>query len=192
MLPNQTSRANQAPSCVPAGISAGSKELESLLALGGGFSRGFAHLGVLEVLEQEHIRCLGDRGNKYWRPAGSGLCRRHSPFVNSATLAGRFEFATLSAFSGPAHSTPGNDRIGQFVREWFHASRVEELCIPTAIVTTDIDTCAPYVFTRGPLEVAIRATCAFPGLFKPVGARRPPACRRLSSWPRCRRRWPRE
>ena len=45
---------------------------------------------------------------------------------------------------------------------------VEELPIPTAIVTTDLDTGAPYVFTRGPLEVAIRASCAFPGLVKPV------------------------
>jgi NTE family protein len=54
------------------------------------------------------------------------------------------------------------------VHEWFQASRVEELLIPTAIVTTDLDTGAPYVFTRGPLEVAIRASCAFPGLFKPV------------------------
>ena len=35
-------------------------------------------------------------------------------------------------------------------------------------MTTDLNSGAPYIFTRGPLEVAIRATCAFPGLFKPV------------------------
>jgi NTE family protein len=61
-----------------------------------------------------------------------------------------------------------NDRIGQFVRGRFRATRIEDLSIPMRIVTTDIDTCAPYVFARGPLDVAIRASCAFPGLFEPV------------------------
>jgi len=42
------------------------------------------------------------------------------------------------------------------------------LSIRTAIVTTDLDTGAPYVFTRGPLDVAIRASCAFPRLFQPI------------------------
>jgi NTE family protein len=54
------------------------------------------------------------------------------------------------------------------VRECFRSRRVEELSIPTAIVTTDVGTCGPYVFTSGPLDVAIRASCAFPGLFEPV------------------------
>ncbi len=60
------------------------------------------------------------------------------------------------------------DLIGQFVHEWFHARRVEELPIRTAIVTTDLDTGGTYVFSRGPLDVAIRAGCAYPGLFQPV------------------------
>jgi NTE family protein len=60
------------------------------------------------------------------------------------------------------------DRIGQFVHEWFRTTEVEDLPIPTAIVTTDLATGAPYVFTSGPLGVAIRASCAFPGLMKPV------------------------
>ena len=104
----------------------------------------------------------------YWaRPMPTEF--RSGNFVNSAAT---FESATSSAFKGPApdaeKDAQKNDRIGRFVREWFHAARVEELPIPTAIVTTDLNTCAPYIFTRGPLEVAIRATCAFPGLFKPV------------------------
>jgi len=61
-----------------------------------------------------------------------------------------------------------SDCIGRFVRNHFLSSKVESLGIPTAIVTTDLSNGAPYVFTRGPLEVAMRATCAFPGLFKAV------------------------
>jgi NTE family protein len=45
---------------------------------------------------------------------------------------------------------------------------VQDLAIPMAIVTTDLNTGAPYIFTRGPLDIALRASCAFPGLVYPV------------------------
>ncbi len=60
------------------------------------------------------------------------------------------------------------DSIGQFIQKWFHAGSLEDLPILTAMVATDLDSGSPYVFSRGPLEVAIRASCAFPGLVKPV------------------------
>jgi NTE family protein len=77
----------------------------------------------------------------------------------------------LRDFIRPRHSHPAprtKDRIGQFVSDWFRTQNVEELPIPTTIVATDLDSGAPHTFTRGPLDVAIRASCAFPGLFKPV------------------------
>jgi len=70
--------------------------------------------------------------------------------------------------SHAGHDKQKKDCIGQFVQEWFRTQRLEELSIPTAIVSTDLDTGAPFVLTKGPLEVAIRASCAFPGLVKPV------------------------
>ena len=69
---------------------------------------------------------------------------------------------------GQGKDADRNDCIGRFVRDFFLSSRVESLGIPTAIVTTDLSSGAPYVFTEGPLEIAIRATCAFPGLFKSI------------------------
>ena len=159
--------ANQAPKCAPAGIGSGINAAGIALALGGGFSRGFAHLGVLEVLEQEQIPVSAIVGTSIGGLLGAAYADGIS-VRELCDLAARFESATLSAFSGRRRTAQRNDRIGQFVREWFQATQVEELSIPTAIVTTDLDTCAPHVFTRGPLEVAIRASCAFPGLFKPV------------------------
>jgi NTE family protein len=138
-----------------------------VLALGGGFSRGFAHLGVIEILEQEHIPILGIVGTSI----GSLLGAAFADGIAIRELCDFGRRVRIREFLRCRKSQPDaqrKDRLGQFVREWFHSSRVEELSIPTSIVTTDVATCAPYVFSRGPLDVAIRASCAFPGLFEPV------------------------
>jgi NTE family protein len=149
------------------GISAGGKVAGIALALGGGFSRGFAHLGVLEVLDQERIPVSVIVGTSI----GALLGAAFSDGISLRDLCDLGRRVRVRDFLRFHHSEKGaqrKDRIGQFVHEWFRATAVEELRIPTAIVTTDLDTGAPYVFARGPLEVAIRASCAFPGLVKPV------------------------
>jgi NTE family protein len=136
------------------------------LALGGGFSRGFAHLGVLEFLEQEHIPVSAIMGTSIGGLLGAAYADGIS-VQELCDLGRKVRVRDFIRFYRQKDAQR-NDLIGQFVREWFQARRVEELLIPTAIVTTELNTCAPYIFTRGPLEVAIRATCAFPGLFHPV------------------------
>jgi NTE family protein len=138
-----------------------------VLALGGGFSRGFAHLGVLDVLEEEHIPIAGIVGTSIGSLLGAAFADG-IPIRELCDLGRRVQIRDFLRFRKSQPHAQSNDRIGQFVRDWFRSSRVEELPIPTAIVATDIDTCAPYVFTRGPLDVAIRASSAFPGLFEPV------------------------
>jgi NTE family protein len=138
-----------------------------VLALGGGFSRGFAHLGVIEVLEQEHIPITGIVGTSIGSLLGAAFADGIA-IRELCELGSRVRIRDFIRFHKSQPEAQRNDRIGQFVQERFHAARIEELPIPMAIVTTDVDTCAPYVFTRGPLDVAIRASCAFPGLFEPV------------------------
>jgi NTE family protein len=138
-----------------------------VLALGGGFSRGFAHLGVLEVLEQERIPIVGIVGTSIGSLLGAAFADG-IPIHELCELGRRVRVRDFIRFHRSQPTAQKNDRIGQFVREWFRSSRVEELSIPTAIVTTDLDACSPYVFTQGPLDVAIRASCAYPGLFEPV------------------------
>jgi NTE family protein len=137
------------------------------LALGGGFSRGFAHLGVLEVLEQEEIPVSAIVGTSIGGLLGAAYADGLSP-RKLCDLGRRVRVRDLVRFLSSRQGLQRKDLIGQFVKDWIRAGRVEELSIPTAIVTTDLDTGAPLVFVRGPLEVAIRASCAFPGLFQPV------------------------
>jgi predicted acylesterase/phospholipase RssA len=54
------------------------------------------------------------------------------------------------------------------MRRCFAAQRFEELSLPLAMVATDLGTGEPVVFRQGDLVEAIRASCAFPGLFEPV------------------------
>jgi NTE family protein len=138
-----------------------------VLALGGGFSRGFAHLGVLEVLQQEHIPITGIVGTSIGSLLGAAFADG-IPIRELCDLGRQVRIRDFIRFRRSQPQVQSNDRIGQFVREWFRSSQVEELSIPTAIVTTDVDARGAYVFTKGPLDVAIRASCAFPGLFEPV------------------------
>jgi len=56
----------------------------------------------------------------------------------------------------------------KMIRRCFPAQRFEELDLPLAVVATDLGTGDPVVFRHGDLAEAIRASCAFPGLFEPV------------------------
>src|SRR2546426_12203939 len=58
--------------------------------------------------------------------------------------------------------------MAELIRRSFIALTFEELIIPTAVVATDLGSGEPYVFTSGGLIDAIRASCAFPGMFEPV------------------------
>jgi NTE family protein len=147
----------------------GNDGLGITLALGGGFSRGFAHLGVLEVLEQERLPISRIVGTSIGALLGAAYADGIS-LRDLCDLGRRVRIRDFLRFH-PRESSSSEKRkdcIGKFVQTWFRAGSVEELSIPMSIVATDLDTGAPYVFSRGPIEVAIRASCAFPGLVKPV------------------------
>jgi len=149
------------------GHSVGNEGAGIALALGGGFSRGFAHLGVLEVLEQERIPISAIVGTSIGGLLGAAYADGIS-IRQLCELGRKVSVRDFVRFQRAGRGAQEHDLIGRFVREWFHAGRVEELAIPTAIVTTDLNTNAPHVFMRGSIEVAVRASCAFPGLFRPV------------------------
>jgi len=165
--PEQDFNRQSAAELQSSGIRAAYEGSGIALALGGGFSRGFAHLGVLEVLEQERIPVSAIVGTSIGALLGAAYADGIS-LHDLCDLGRRVRVRDFLRFHQSEQGERRKDRIGQFVQEWFRATAVEQLRIPTAIVTTDLDTGAPYVFASGPLEVAIRASCAFPGLVKPV------------------------
>lgn len=137
------------------------------LALGGGFARGFAHIGVLKVLEENQIPIVGIAGTSVGSVIGAGYASGVSP-EQIAAVCRRVKFRDVARFRLSRLGLASNERLGEIIRRWFRALRFEDLRIPLAVVTTDMGTGEPYVFTGGPLVDPIRASCAFPGLFEPV------------------------
>ncbi len=137
------------------------------VALGGGFARAFAHLGVLHVLEEEGIPVSCIAGTS----AGSILGTAYAsgiPLARIAQVCRSIRFRDFGRWRLSRLGLATNDRLGELVRRWFQATTFERLLIPSAVVSTDLGTGEAFVFTSGEVAEAIRASCAFPGLFEPV------------------------
>lgn len=137
------------------------------LALGGGFARGFAHLGVLRVLEQEQIpiACIAGSsiGGIFGAAYAGGL-----PIGSMISACRQIRFRDFTGWSSSRFGLGSNKRLAALIERCFDSRQFEDLAIPVAIVATDLDSGAPVLFQQGPLSEAIRASCAFPGLFEPV------------------------
>jgi len=137
------------------------------LALGGGFARGIAHIGVLKVLEEEGIPVDYVAGTSVGAIIGAGYCSG----MTAAELADMAKTLRLSNFARLTLSRYGfynNDRMVRFFARVLKQHTFEELRIPLAITATEFRTGEAAVFTKGKLVDPIRASCAYPGMFLPV------------------------
>lgn len=137
------------------------------LALGGGFARGFAHIGVLQVLEENHIPIACIAGTSVGSILGAAYASG-VPVSRIADVCRKLHFKDFARWRVSRMGLASNDRMGELINRCFRGKTFEELRTPLAVVTTDLETGEPVVFTRGDLVEPIRASCAFPGLFEPV------------------------
>ena len=137
------------------------------LALGGGFARGLAHVGVLKVLEEENIPVSLIGGTSVGAVIGaayaSGVSAKELEEISALVRFKHFARWTLSRFGFAS-----NDRMKAFLEKVLKVSTFEECRLPLAVSATDFTTGDPVVFTSGPLCDAVRASCAYPGMFLPV------------------------
>lgn len=137
------------------------------LALGGGFARGFAHLGVLQVLEQHHIPISHIAGTSIGSILGAAYASG-APLARIIATCRTLRFRDIARWRVSRLGLASNQRLGGLIERVFESRQFEDLRIPMAVVATDLATGDPVVFTQGNLVDAIRASCAFPGLFEPV------------------------
>ena len=137
------------------------------LALGGGFARGFAHLGVLQVLEQNHIPISHIAGTSVGSILGAAYASG-APLARIIAICRTLRFRDIARWRVSRLGLASNQRLGGLIERVFEARQFEDLRIPMAVVATDLASGDPVVFTHGNLVDAIRASCAFPGLFQPV------------------------
>ena len=137
------------------------------LALGGGFSRGYAHLGVLQVLEEEKVPIACIAGSSI----GSILGAAYASGLQLGCIiekCRKIRFRDFGRWRVSRFGLASNDRLGALVHRFFDSRHFEDLSIPLVVIATDLDTGEPVLFKQGSLAEPIRASCAFPGLFEPV------------------------
>ena len=137
------------------------------LALGGGFARGFAHLGILRVLEENQIPVSHIAGSSVGSILGAAYASG-APLSRIIATCRTLRLRDIARWRVSRLGLASNQRLGNLIERVFEARQFEELRIPLAVVATDLSTGEPVVFTQGNLVDAIRASCAFPGLFEPV------------------------
>ena len=137
------------------------------LALSGGFARGFAHLGVLQVLEQHQIPISHIAGTSVGSILGAAYASG-APLARIMETCRTLRFRDIARWRVSRLGLASNQRLGGLIERVFESRQFADLRIPLAVVATDLASGEPVVFTQGNLVDAIRASCAFPGLFEPV------------------------
>lgn len=141
------------------------------LALGGGAARGFAHIGVIKVLEAQGIFPDVIVGTS----AGSVVGAMYAAGNNGYTLqkmALDMDEATISDWSLPFFSKSSGvlkgEALQNYVNRMVGQSSIEKLKKPFGAVATDLNTGMPILFQRGNTGLAVRASSSVPGVFQPV------------------------
>jgi NTE family protein len=137
------------------------------LALAGGFARGIAHIGVLKVLAEHQVSVDYVAGTSVGALIAT-LYAHGVPLDAMERLAVDTRFKDFGRWTISWLGLASNSRLETYLGRLCSARRFEELRIPLAIAATDLGTGAPVYFTEGELGPALRASCAYPGMFLPV------------------------
>jgi NTE family protein len=141
------------------------------LVLGGGAARGFAHVGVIRVLEQEKIPIDMVVGTS----VGSLIGAIYASDMNSFDLEWTafslekdniIDYAFLLTFTGMGPIK--GDKLEEFVKSKVPTANIEDLKLPFAAVATDLNRGTRVVLDHGSVARAVRASSAIPGVFNPV------------------------
>jgi NTE family protein len=137
------------------------------LALGGGAARGFAHIGVIQVLEEAGIRADLVVGTS----AGSLVAALYASGKSGQDLAATaltMDEGAVTDWAFPSRGVIRGEALARYVREQTGGKTIEQMKMPLGIVATDLDSGAPVLFQRGDAGVAVRASSAVPAVFQPV------------------------
>lgn len=139
------------------------------LALGGGAARGFAHVGVIQVLEEAGIRPDFVAGTS----AGSlvaALYASGKTGVQLQQIALAMEESSFTDWTLPLFNRGmiKGDALARYVNAQVNGRLLENMVIPLGVVATDLGTGQAVLFQRGDTGTAVRASSAVPAVFQPV------------------------
>lgn len=137
------------------------------LVLGAGASKGFAHIGVLKILEANRIPVHLIVGTSAGSFVG-GLYAYGYDAYQLQKLAFSIEKADIVDLTVPDNGFIKGEKLEEYVNKAVRNTPLENMRIPFHAVATDIQSGEEFVFGKGNMGQAVRASCSIPGIFRPV------------------------
>lgn len=137
------------------------------LALGGGGAKGFAHIGVIKVLESHGIRPKVVTGTSAGSFVGSIYASGKTPF-QLQELALKLDEKELRDLTLSKQGFVVGQKLQDYVNQQVNSVPMERFPIKFAAVATRLDNGQKAVFTRGNTGQAVRASCSIPNVFIPA------------------------
>ena len=137
------------------------------IALSGGGSRGFAHLGALKALNELSIKPAMITGTSAGSLVGAFTAAGYSPDFIFDTIQSlgimsslKFAFTRFGLFK--------MEKVEEIILEYIPHNSFEKLKIPLVVCATDIEASEAVYFSKGELIKPIMASCSIPGIFEPI------------------------
>jgi NTE family protein len=154
-------------SCATKEIKPPPKPAKIALVLGAGASRGFAHIGVLKILEYNRIPIHMIVGTSAGSFVGSLYAYGYSA-VQLQKMSFSIEKDDIIDPTIPDNGFIKGEKLEKFIDRSLNNTPMEKLRIPFYAVATDIQNAQEVVFAAGDTGMAVRASCSIPGIFMPV------------------------
>lgn len=143
------------------------KPAKIAVVLGAGASKGFAHIGVLKVLESHKIPVHMVVGTSVGSFVGSLYAYGYNPY-ELQTFAFSLQKDDMADYIIPDNGFIKGEKLETYVNQKVRYTTIDKFKIPFYAVATNIATGEEMVFGRGNAGKAVRASCSIPGIFNPV------------------------
>ncbi|MFH1702775.1 MAG: patatin-like phospholipase family protein [Nitrospirota bacterium] len=154
-------------SCAPMEIKPPPRPAKIALVLGAGASRGFAHIGVLKILESNKIPIHMIVGTSAGSFVGSIYAYGFTAF-QLQKMSFSIERGDIVDLTIPDNGFVKGEKLEEYINTLLNNTPIEKLRIPFYAVATDIQNAQEVVFGKGNTGTAVRASCSIPGIFRPV------------------------
>jgi NTE family protein len=155
-------------------VSCASREIKPLpkhakvaLVLGAGASRGFAHIGVLKVLESNRVPIHMIIGTSAGSFVGSLYAYGFNAF-QIQKMSFSLEKGEIIDLTIPDNGFIKGEKLEEYINTTVNNTPLEKMRIPFHAVAADIQNGHEVVFGKGNTGKAVRASCSIPGIFRPV------------------------
>lgn len=153
-------------SCAPREVKPPLKPAKVALVLGAGAAKGFAHIGVLKVLEANKIPVHMVVGTSAGSFVGALYAYGFSAF-ELQKLSFAIEKNDIIDLTVPDRGFLKGEKIEGYVNKILRETPMEKLRIPFYAVAADLQNGREMVFGSGNTGTAVRASCSIPGIFIP-------------------------